>query len=90
MEDGYCFREPAIVDKESGLYITQAQLQLFCNGVNGDELFKNRDQQYKDFELDCQLWNMAYDWKKDEGYAYWDHKTESVKVVFLKDQTLNE
>jgi hypothetical protein len=79
------FREPVLLDKESGLYITVAQLEFFLNSREGLKQFKTGDPIFLGYYRNCCLYNLIYDMmEEDPGSAdmYWDSAKEEVAFSF--------
>ena len=86
------FRDPILIEEETGLYITQGQLQFFLNRPNGDSKFEHNVPEYQDWDIMCKIYNLVYDMSETDpklGHIYWDHMEECVAFHFPKDGVIH-
>ena len=78
------FREPALLEKETGLYVTNSQLRHFLNRPNGMKLFEDKSEEWIDYQDQCYIWNFVYDLGEEDNSLYWDSKQERIRVKLDK------
>jgi hypothetical protein len=77
------FREPAILEKETGLYVTSSQLRYFLNRPKGGEQFQSEAKKWTNYKTRCYIWNFIYDMQEDSNnFMYWDHVQRRVRLKF--------
>jgi hypothetical protein len=81
-------RDPILIEEETGLYVTQGQLQFFLNRPNGEIKFEHETIEYQDWDMMCKVYNLVYDMSEEDpkaGCIYWDSVNQCVAFYFPKD-----
>ncbi len=100
MDESY--RTPEIVDKKTGLFVSEAQVNLFLNGPNALTHIENNDPEWQEYSKQCQIWNLMYDSTVNDnanscGFMYWDEFNECLAIhinidgpvdIFLREKKL--
>jgi hypothetical protein len=87
------FRDPILIEDETGLYVTEAQLNFFFNRPNGEVKFEYNVPEYQDWDIMCKIYNLVYDMSEKDpslGHIYWDHIDQCVAFYFPKDGKIHQ
>lgn len=82
------FRDPILIEEETGLYVTEGQLQFFLNRPNGEVKFEHNVPEYQDWDTMCKIYNLVYDMSEEDpktGCIYWDAIDQCVAFYFPKN-----
>ena len=84
-DEGNSFRRPAMLDPESGTYVTANQIKFFLNKRNALASIKNKSEDFSDYITFCRFYNYFWDVtdiSPDEGFMFWDDESETIAFQF--------
>lgn len=88
------FRQPVLGDEsDDSLYMTAAQLGVFCNSDEGLESFRHESPDFIEYMKACMMHNLVYDFSEtdsDNYKLYWDEDSETLGYIIRNNSPLDK